>query len=391
MRLAPAWRITLVALLLAPLAAAGAGSVAQKGTRVRFATFNVEELSRAKLERLDPRGHGAHPQLRKAAEIVQRVRPDVLLVNEIDFDEARLNARLFLERYLGVGQGGQAGLDYPYVFFEAVNTGLPTGRDLDHDGRSDSPGDAYGFGHYPGQYGMALYSRFPIDAGAARTFRLLKWRDQPGHHMPDGHGGRPAWYAPDDAAVLRLSSKSHWDVPLRVGAATLHVLAAHPTPPIFDGPEDRNGRRTFDEVRLLADLIAGGPGSGYLVDDQGRRGALPEDALFVVMGDLNAEPVKDEGHYGQPAIAQILKLPRVQDPQPSSAGAAAGRAAGPPEYPERRTCEFGRIDYVLPSAGLKIVDVGVFWPAPGDALHALVAEPDPASDHRLVWTDVELP
>lgn len=383
-------RLTVVSLILLSLAAAAAAAE-PAGTRLRLATFNVEELSRAKLDQLDPQGHGAHAQLRKAAEIVQRVRPDVLLVNEIDFDEARANARLFLERYLRVGQGGQAGIDFPYVFFEAVNTGVPSGRDLDHDGKSDSPGDAYGFGRYPGQYGMALYSRFPIDADAARTFRLLLWRDQPGHHMPDGQNGRPAWYSAEDARVLRLSSKSHWDVPLRVGATTLHVLAAHPTPPIFDGPEDRNGRRTFDEVRLLADLIAGGPGSDYVIDDQGRRGVLPKGALFVVLGDMNAEPAKDEGRYGQPAIAQILKLPRVQDPQPSSPGAAEGRTPGAPEYPERRTCEFGRIDYVLPSVGLKVAGAGVFWPAPSDPLHALVAPPDPASDHRLVWTDVELP
>jgi endonuclease/exonuclease/phosphatase family metal-dependent hydrolase len=358
--------------------------------RVRFATFNVEELSRAKLEQVDAAGRGTHPQLRKAAEIVQRLRPDVLLINEIDFDDGRRNARLFVERYLRHGRGGQAGLDFAHVFFEPVNTGVPTGRDLDRDGRADSPGDAYGFGRYPGQYGMALLSRFPIDVEAARTFRLLKWRDQPGHLIPDGREGRPEWYAPEDVELLRLSSKSHWDVPLRVGGTTVHVLAAHPTPPIFDGPEDRNGRRTFDEVRLLRDLIAGGPGSDYLVDDQGRRGTLPQDALFVVMGDLNAEPVKDEGRYGRPAIAQLLDLPRIQDPRPQSEGAAAGRTPGAPEYPERRTCEFGRIDYVLPSTGLAVVGAGVFWPVPSDPLHDLVAPPDRASDHRLVWVDVDV-
>ncbi len=381
----------VVAALGCALVTAGAqASAPAAATRVRFASFNIEELSRVKLDQVDDAGRGAHPQLKKAAEIVQRLRPDVLLLNEIDFDEPRRNARLFVERYLRHGQGGQPGLDFEHVYFEPVNTGVPTGRDLDRDGKSDSPGDAYGFGRYPGQYGMALLSRFPIDAAAARTFRLLKWRDQPGNLIPDGREGRPAWYSPDDVALLRLSSKSHWDVPLRIGAATVHVLAAHPTPPIFDGPEDRHGRRMFDEVRLLRDLIAGGPGSEYVVDDQGRKGSLPPDALFVVMGDLNAEPAKDAGSYGRPAIAQLLDLPRVQDPRPQSEGAASGRTPGPPEYPERRTCEFGRIDYVLPSTGLAVAGAGVFWPAPSDPLHALVAPPDRSSDHRLVWVDVEV-
>jgi len=45
--------------------------------------------------------------------------------------------------------------------------------------------------------------------------------------------------------VLRLSSKSHWDVPIDIplGAGLtkrVHMLLHHPTPPAFDGPEGRN-------------------------------------------------------------------------------------------------------------------------------------------------------
>src|SRR6201999_1297636 len=96
-------------------------------------------------------------------------------------------------------------------------------------------GDALGFGEFPGQYAMAVLSRFPIDAKHARTFRKFLWRDMPGAVMP------PGWYSPEELDVLPLSSKSHWDVPIRVGRTTLHVLASHPTPPAFDGDEDRNG------------------------------------------------------------------------------------------------------------------------------------------------------
>jgi hypothetical protein len=45
-----------------------------------------------------------------------------------------------------------------------------------------------------------------------------------------------------------------------------------------------------------------------------------------------------------------------------------------------------RIDYVLPSATLKVVACGVFWPAPGQDGHDLAD----VSDHHLVWLDVEL-
>ena len=86
--------------------------------------------------------------------------------------------RLLQERYLGVSQGGQEPLRYPYVFFEPVNTGVPSGMDLDADGASDGPGDAWGFGAYPGQYGMALLSVHPIDApvhGATPRLPATSW------------------------------------------------------------------------------------------------------------------------------------------------------------------------------------------------------------------------
>ena len=372
------------------LSLAGAGLHAADLARVRFAQFNVWELSRRKVDEVDAQGRGANPQLRKAAEIVQRVRPDVLLVNEIDGDGGA-TGRLFRDRYLAVGQNGQRGLSYPHLFTAPVNTGVPSGLDLDNNGRLGDPEDAYGFGRYPGEFGMALYSAYPIDAAGARTFQKLLWQDVPGHLMPDGRGGRPAFYAERTAAALRLSSKSHWDVPVRIGRTAVHVLAAHPTLQVFDGPEDRNGRRNFDEIRLLADYVRGGDGARYIVDDAGRRGALPPDALFVVMGDMNSDPARDEAPYGRRGMEQLLSLPRVQDPAPTSPGAIDGGAPGSPQRLERRTSNYGRADYVLPSRGLAVVDSGVFWPAPGDPRRALVDEPQAASDHRLVWVDVDVP
>ena len=356
---------------------------------VRVATFNIWELSASKLNQVGERGHGTNPQLRKAAEIIQRVRPDVLLINEIDFDEKGENAARFQQRYLAVGQEGREPIRYPHVFVAPVNTGVPSGFDLDRDGSPGGPGDALGYGKYPGQYGMALFSRFPLDAGAARTFQKLLWKDVPGHHMPDGTGGKPEWYKPEEVAIFRLSSKSHWDVPVKIGDTVLHVLAAHPTPPVFDGPEDRNGRRAFDEIRLWADYLTGGKAADYIVDDRGRRGGLPADARFVILGDLNSDPAKGERVDGRAPIDLLLKHPRVQDPEPRSEGSLAD-AKDYPGDKSARTCDFGRLDYVLPCRELTAKKAGVFWPKPSDPLHRLVAKPDGSSDHRLVWVDLEL-
>jgi endonuclease/exonuclease/phosphatase family metal-dependent hydrolase len=379
-------RLPLV-LLLALATPSGAQA---QGPNVRFAQFNIFELSRAKVDEVDAQGRGTNVQLRRAAEIVQRVRPDVLLVNEIDSNDGE-TARLFMARYLAIGQGDQNGVTFPHVFTAPVNTGVPSGFDLNNSGSVGDPEDAWGFGRYPGQYGMAVYSVHPIDERGVRTFRLLRWADMPGHLMPDGREGRPAWYSPEAAAVLRLSSKSHWDLPVHVGAHRVHLICAHPTPPVFDGPEDRNGRRNFDEIRLIADYLRGGEAAGYVVDDAGRRGGLAPDALFVVMGDMNSDPARDEAPYGRRAMDLILSLPRVQDPVPAGPGSTGGERPGPPRFLERRTAEFGRVDYVLPSRGLTVLASGIFWPAPESPTRALVEGPDASSDHRLVFVDVSMP
>ena len=280
--------------LLLSVTIAGIAPVPQPPGSVRVATFNVKELSRAKLDEVDAAGHGTNPQLQAAAAVIQSVRPAVLLLNEIDFDAERQNARLFQERYLAVPQGDRTPIAFPNIVFEPVNTGLPTPFDLNHDGQTGGPDDALGFGRYPGQYGMAVYSTLPVERAAVRTFQNFLWRDLPNSVLPDGRDGGPQWYAADEVSRLRLSSKSHWDVPVRLDdgtptGRTVHLLASHPTPPVFDGPENRNGRRNRDELKFWADYLTGGDAAAALTDDAGHAGGLPAEAAFVVLEQRNVK------------------------------------------------------------------------------------------------------
>lgn len=366
---------------------------------LRVATFNIRELSVERLNAVDASGLGLDAQLRAAAEIVQRMRPDVLVINEIDHAYGQFDvdftgpAQQLVKAYLNTGD---AAINYPYVYAAACNTGIPSGRDLNGDGIVAQMGDArstefaadcYGWGEYPGQYSMALLSRYPIDTEQVRTFQTFLWKDLPGNHLP-------ADYYQDNAEVLRLSSKSHWDVPLRIGNERLHLLLSHPTPPGFDGPEDRNGRRNFDELKFWVHYLENDPA---LKDDAGRVGGYAEDEPFLFAGDLNADPANDAVYEGVTAIGQLLHHPRVQDTSPflTSEGGAYGRQSGAPDYPERYTAQFGedmrmRIDYLLPSLDIKVVRGGVFWPSPEtDKTGFDLAEQ--ASDHRLIWLDITLP
>lgn len=383
-----AFAAVLPALLLsaAPLAAQD----------IRIAQFNAS-LNRDTAGGLaEALASGDDPQIIAIAQVIIAVAPDVLLINEFDYGDGRIDQ--FVDTYLGGA--------YPYTFVAPSNTGLASGVDLNNDGQIvtepgsfDYAGDAFGFGTFEGQYGMAVISRFPIDEAALRTFQTFLWTDMPGARLPLTEEGR-SYYSDDALAIFRLSSKSHWDVPITVEGQTIHLLASHPTPPVFDGPEDRNGTRNADEIRFWADYVQG---ADYMYDDAGGTGGLPDGAHFVIAGDLNADPFDGDTVPG--AAQQLLDLPLIDTSRtPSSEGgpimaeAQGGTNEDHRGDPEFDTADFGddpdrfgpgnlRVDYVLPSATLDLTDAGIFWPTGDDPLADAVT----ASDHRLVWIDVSLP
>jgi hypothetical protein len=396
--------VAVVTMLLAPLAAA------DPPEPIRFATFN------ASLNRIIAGGLATElaapgsAQPDTIAEIIQRVRPDVLLINEFDYDAGGVAAQGFQDNYLSVAHGDAAPIFYPYRFVAPSNTGIPSGFDLDNDGSVGGPNDAFGFGFFPGQFGMVVYSMYPVDFDDARSFQLFLWRDMPGALLPtDPVTGQP-WYSDEELDVLRLSSKSHWDIPIQVPLAggsgrhaTVHLLASHPTPPVFDGPEDRNGTRNFDEIRFWADYVAPSRG-GYIYDDDGAFGGLRPGAMFVIAGDLNVDPFDGDGVPG--AARQLLEHPRINatvtpaspggTEQALLQGGANDLHVGDPAFD---TADFSdaapgnlRVDYLLPGQSLRIGGAAVFWPASDDPLFGLVGTfPFPSSDHRLVWIDVTVP
>jgi hypothetical protein len=414
--------LAFVLAVPAGLAASGSTVARDPGDTVRFATFNAS-LNRSSAGQalsdlaapFDPAEPNTDLRLRRAqaanvAEIIQRVRPEVLLINEFDYEPDNALAAAFQANYLSVGHNGARPISYRYVFVAPSNTGVPSGFDLDNNGSVGGPNDALGFGLFPGQFGMAVFSMHPIEFDEIRTFQTFLWRDMPGARLPDDPATpAPAdWYSPEELAIFRLSSKSHWDVPIRIEDSTVHFLVSHPTPPVFDGPEDRNGTRNFDEIRFWADYISPGAG-GYIYDDDGVFGGLHRSASFVIAGDQNSDPLDGDSIDG--AIQQLIDHPRVNTRvTPSSRGAVqqsalqGGANATHQSDPKFDTADFAdsapgnlRADYVLPRRNLRIERAAVFWPVNSHPLFRLVGVFDPAlpggfpsSDHRLVWVDLAI-
>ncbi|NUL47660.1 endonuclease/exonuclease/phosphatase family protein [Cellulosimicrobium funkei] len=334
----------------------------------------------------------------QVAETVQRAAPDVVLLTDMDVDAGEEVAQSFRTNYLAVGTGGQRGIDYPHMYVSEVNSGVDTGADLDDDGIIGGPGDAFGPGRFAGQHGMVLYSKYPLDTDGIRTFRELPWTAMPDNAIPEGA------YSELELSVLRLSSTSHWDIPIDVDGQTVHVLAAQPSR-AEDGPT--GAERHHDEMRFWADYLATGTGRDeYIVDDEGRPGGLSTGDPFVLAGDfgpLTGTPLDDSDHPS--AVAGMLEADLIQDPEPVSQG-AENLDEGEPAATEVVGREGGawtlaRSDYLLPSSSVTAAASGVFWPVPGQLGSQLtrvnapggeLGEPNETtpSEHRLVWTDLDL-
>jgi len=310
------------------------------------------------------------PQIAAIAVIVAKMRPDILVLQKLDYDLDLIALHALRDRI------SKDGWHFDHLFARRPNSGRATGLDMDGDGRLGGPGDAQGFGHFSGQGGMAILSRYPIDSERAKDFSAVLWRDLPGAIRPVTDA--MPFPSPPAAAVQRLSYVGHWVVPVSLPSGLMHLLAFHATPPVFDGPEDLNGRRNHDEIRFW---------QLYL---DGAFGPPPKDR-FIVIGDANLDPEDSDGR--REAISGLLADPRLQDPRPMRQGAveqgegqtgdprldtAAWPAPGPGDL---------RVDYVLPAATMKVGGGGVYWPPDGTPEADLA---DAASRHRMVWVDLEI-
>ncbi len=299
--------------------------------------------------------------------VVRAANADVLVLGDVDYD---LNGVVLAALSDQIG-------DYPHRYAKQPNRGLQTGRDLDGDGRIGGPGDAEGYGEFPGQGGLAVFSRFPIEAERVRDFTASPWVELP-DNLSVGDGRDPVY----------MSTTAHWDVPVTLpSGSALHLLVWHGTAPVFDGPEDRNGRRNHDETRFW---------QLYL---EGRLAATPPRD-FVLTGTANSDPF--DGESRPEALRALLAHPLVGDPRPASEGGVAAAAAdgganemhvGPAKLDTVDWLDEAgdpgnlRVDYVLPAAHMNVAGSGVLWPLAETSLGRDVRL---ASRHRLVWVDLQM-
>jgi hypothetical protein len=285
---------------------------------------------------------GEDAEVTAVVHTLTQMRPDVVLLTGFDWDHHGMALGALAEK-LAI---------YPHRLALRPNAGTPTGLDLDGDGRLGGAGDAQGYGRFLGQGGMALMSKHPLRLLADHSAAL--WAAQPDALLFDGMNDA-------QKAVQLLFPVGLWEVEV----AGLHLIALSAGPPVFDGPEDRNGRRNADELAFAQRLVDAGP------------------RPLVVLGNANLDPTDGEGR--REAILALLDHPKLQDPAPRSAGAEAAANPAHQGDPALDTADWRdpspgnlRVSYVLPDADLQVEAAGVAWPVESPA----------APRHKLVWVDV---
>ena len=330
---------------------------------MRIATYNPEMTDQGPGLVMQALRRGDDPKMVAAVAVIAALNADVLLLTGIDYDAQGLTLAALAENL------GMAGASYPFQLALRPNTGVATGLDLDGNGQLGEPRDAMGYGRFAGAAGMAILSRFPIDAANIRDFSGFLWASLPNTLTQDAAPIR---------AIQLLSTTGMYEVPILLPAGkSLRLLTYYATPPVFDGPEDRNGRRNHDESAFWLRLI------------DGQLPIAPPVAPFVLLGQPNLDPADGEGRKA--AVRALLAHPALQDTAPRGTSDRVDSAQGGDAVMDTALYDvIGglRVEQVLPSADLVVKKSGVLWPPDEDPLASTLAT---ASRHHPVWVEIALP
>lgn len=365
---------------------------------LKIVHYNIKELDSTKIR---DGLKGKNTQLKAATNIVKSLSPDILSINEMQYDLPNIPNK----KYQTEGQNPEFlakifGIDFKSTAFYPANTGTnskpkngeyilhPTAEDRAHYA------DLVNFGLFPGQYSMAGIFKYPIKR--IKNYSQLPWksfnRNLDLSKYTDGNGNP----LPKN---MSLFDKNFIDVTLDVDGKNVHVILFHTVPAFgFGNKKTPNFERNKDQIKFL---------SWYLTAEKTEYGITPiKDKTFIAMGDWNVDPAsKNPG---------ALPLKKLLDQFTPFIKERVITYRGQNFKPNGWTAQ---LDYILFSKDIKIKNAGVYDPpskfqdlgcgdintkVPNDMIlvktekdcKALVSkdyhELLTASDHLPLWAEIEI-
>ena len=142
------------------------GAATLRAEEIRVATFNTSLFRGEAGDLVAELANPGSTDPKKIAEIIQRVRPDIILLNEFDYDVAGEAVERLHANFLMVSQGGQEPIDFPHRYVAESNTGISSCFDLNNDGRSrkripdSSDNEGYRQSYGADCFGFGVFSWF---------------------------------------------------------------------------------------------------------------------------------------------------------------------------------------------------------------------------------------
>lgn len=310
---------------------------------IKVVHYNIKELDSTKIQNAS-----TSTQLIAAKSILKKLTPDILSLNEIQFDMPAVPNQQYQSRGQNLhflNSFFETNMNH-YSFFPA-NTGM--------NSRPNSQGeyilrptqeerelyaDKVNFGMFPAQYSMG--GLFQYQVVRETNISNLKWKDfNPNINLSKftQSNGAPL---PED---MSLFDKNFVDTVININGKEVHIILLHTVPSFhFGNMKSPNYERNRDQLKFLQWYLKG---SGEI----GNIRPLPRNATFIAMGDWNVDP--DSENLG----AQVINELKSEFKMWMNERVITYR--GSSFIPGGWTAQ---LDYILLSNDISILDSGVYGP-----------------------------
>ncbi len=325
-------------------------SCAGHSQTIKVFHYNIKELDSTKIKKARKLQSA---QVKYSSEIIERYSPDIISINEIQYDKEEVPTSDFTTRGKNLKVLGKLSKlkKMNYSFHEA-NTGMNSKPGLDGNyilkptsEERKNFADAVNFGMFPGQYSTGGIFKYPIKS--EKIIKGLKWRDfNPNINLSkyrDANGNK----LPRD---MELFDKNFSDITLDVNGKELHVILLHTVPAFgFGNKLTPNFERNHDQLEFLKWYLTGKSKFSFNIKVK----PLRKNTLFIAMGDWNVDP--SSKNPGGKIIKQLGKL--FQYAPGNNEKTYVGQSFGKSAYS-------AQLDYILVSNKIRVLKSGVHYPDP---------------------------